>query len=824
MSSVPLLRTIALVALLAVSARCHAAANPGDAEKLAFFERRIRPLLAEHCYECHSSEAKKIKGALALDTRDALMRGGESGPVIVPGEPDKSRLIEAVRWKNRDLQMPPKKSLSPEQIRDLEQWVKLGAPDPRTTLAKSAGRREINIEEGRKFWSFQPFSNPAVPTIAAANTIVRSPIDAFLLEPLARHGVAFAPPADKRTLIRRATFDLIGLPPTPAEIAAFLADDSPEAFSRVVERLLNSPRYGERWGRHWLDVARYADSNGLDENVAHGNAWRYRDYVIAAFNKDKPYDQFVIEQIAGDLLASKSPEQKNERLTALGFLCIGPKLLAEPDKVKLEMDLIDEQIDTLGRAFMGMTLGCARCHEHKFDPIPTEDYYALAAILKSTRTMDDLKTIAKWHEPVVATPAELEAKAAYDARIATRKTAISNFVAEANKVLLAEKKLTALPKNPESQYPTNTVAALIKMRDTLATEEKGAPEIASTMGVTDSTNIVKALAVHIRGSHLKLGAAIPRGVPQVMTVANRRVEFPERSSGRLEFARWLASAEHPLTARVMVNRIWRWHFGAGLVASTDNFGSLGERASHPELLDWLARRFTAEGWSVKAMHRLIMNSAAYQQSSRITSEADSERLQRIEPDNRLLARFPVRRLEAEEIRDALMFVSGRLDAAMGGKTIPLKNREFVFNHTSKDATTYESTRRAVYLPIIRNHLYDLFEQFDFPDPAVATGSRNATVVAPQALLMMNSDLVAHCAKALAEALIARSELTDDERFAAACERALGRRPGAREVLRAKEFLRGFTRGNSEGGDSAHTTAWAALCQALLAGNEFIFLN
>ncbi len=798
-----------LVGLLAGGA----AAAELPREHLEFFERKIRPVLAERCYECHSAAAKKAKGGLTLDTRDGVLKGGDAGPVLVPGASEKSKLIEAVRYRNRDLQMPPKSPLPPEQMRDLEQWVKLGAPDPRVQpVVESGGKREINIEQGRQFWAFQPLAQPAVP--AAGN-----PVDAFIQARLAGKKLTAAPPADPRALLRRATFDLTGLPPTPGEVDAFLADKSPDAFAKVVDRLLATPAYGERWGRHWLDVARYADSNGLDENVAFGNAWRYRDYVVNSFNADKPYDRFVREQIAGDLLPADSLPQRHEQLTALGFLSIGPKLLAEPDKVKLEMDFIDEQIETLGRAFLGMTLGCARCHDHKFDPIPTADYYALAAILKSTRTMDDLKTIAKWHEPEVATPAERAAVEAHQARIAEQKSAISNLVTVANKSLVTDKGLKEAPKNPESQYPANTVAELKKLRDALTTLEKDAPEMPSTMGVTEQTNIVKALAVHIRGSHLTLGREIPRGFPQVMQVANLRPEMPEQQSGRLELARWLASPEHPLTARVMVNRIWRWHFGQGLIGSPDNFGALGERPSHPELLDWLARRFIAEGWSVKAMHRLIMSSAAYQRATR--PAADTRRAI-VDPENRLLTHFPVRRLEAEEIRDALLFVAGSLDRTMGGKTIPVKNREFFFNHTSKDATTYDSPRRALYLPVVRNNVYDLFEQFDFPDPAVPNGSRNATVIAPQALLMMNSELVAKAAEQFAATL--QTAASDDlRRIELAYAKAYARPPTARELARAQKFLADFKPASAPG-SSKTPPAWTVFCQSLLAANEFIYLN
>jgi len=803
-----------------VVVNCFGATESPSVAGLEFFERRIRPILVDHCYKCHSS-AGKLKGGLNLETRDGLLRGGDTGPALEPGSPDQSRLIEAVRYKNQDLQMPPKSPLSGEQIQDLEKWVAMGAPDPRTPVAQvSSNKRVIDLVEGHKFWAFQPMAHPAPPAVVRTDW-VQSPVDAFILAKLEENHLAPAPPADRWALIRRATFDLTGLPPTPEDVEGFLKDASPGAFARVVDRLLASPHYGERWGRHWLDVARYADSNGLDENVAFGNAWRYRDYVINAFYHNKSYDQFVTEQLAGDLLpATEILAVQHERLTALGFLTIGPKVLAEPDKVKLEMDLIDEQIDTLGRTFLATTLGCARCHDHKFDPIPTDDYYALAAIFKSTHTMDDLKTPATWHEPEIARPEDRQAQEAFQQRLLAQRLGLTNRMAEANRVVLLSLKTNNLPASPEKFYPTNTVAELETFRAALKKVEGEAPEMPTTMGVKDRAQLLKELPVHLRGSHLTLGHPVSRGVPQVMTDAQARPAFNEQQSGRLELARWLVNPEHPLTSRVLVNRIWHWHFGQGIVPSTDNFGLLGNRPSHPELLDWLARRFVVGGWDIKAMHRLLMLSSTYQMAA--ISEAA---LPTADPENRLLHSFPMRRLDAEEIRDALLAVSADLDRSLGGKTIPLKNREYVFDHTSKDATTYDLPRRSVYLPIIRNHLYDLFQQFDFPDPAVPNGSRNVTVVAPQALLMMNSKLVQQTADHWATRILTDTHATDSQHLDQAYLQAYGRPPNLREKQRAEVFLNSFA-STLSGLDptSARHAAWTTFCQSLLAANEFIYLH
>ncbi len=773
---------------------------------MEFFEKQIRPILVERCYECHSAE-KKTKGGLALDTRAATLKGGDTGPAIVAGDPAKSLLIEAVRYHNRDLQMPPKNRLSESEIKFLEEWVKMGAPDPRTAAAPANTTRTINLEEGRKFWSFTPLAR-AEPPAAPAGT---SPIDAFLQAKLRERGLTPAPPADKRTLLRRATFDLIGLPPTPAEVEAFVADSSPDAFERVIERLLASPHYGERWGRHWLDVARYADSNGMDENVAFGHAWRYRDYVVRAFNDDKPYDEFLIEQLAGDLLPPRE-----DAITATGFLALGARVLAEPDLQKLEMDIIDEQIDTVGKAFLGMTLGCARCHDHKFDPVSTEDYYALGAIFRSTRSLaaDNTGTIKYWHEHSLATPAQLAELKKFEETVKAKKAAIAAFTKEAR---AAAPKAEAAPDAANAgALDSAAQARLDAMNKELADFEAKRPETPGLMSVADAA-IARTLPIHIRGSYLTLGKPVERGFPAVMRAGLPPPILPAKRSGRLELARWMASGEHPLTARVMVNRVWRWHFGQGIVGSPDNFGLLGARPSHPELLDWLARTFIESGWSVKDLHRLVMKSAAYRQASRVPPPAAGQPDPTLlDPENRLLWRSHLQRLEAEQIRDAMLAASGWLNLELGGKTIPRRNREFVFNHTSKDATTYETARRALYLPIIRNHLYDMLEQFDYPDPASPSGDRKNTVIAPQALIMMNAPLVAECGRRLAERLA--SLPTDEARLAQAYQLLYARPPTSREAAQSLALLHDLS-ANEETG-----RGWSLLCETLFAANEFIYLR
>jgi hypothetical protein len=812
---------------------------PATATGVEFFEKNIRPLLVEHCYACHSTGARRLRGGLHLDSEQGWLRGGDIGPAIKPGDPDDSLLIAAVRQDDELLKMPPEGKLAANEIALLTQWVKIGAPGPGPAASSAAApRRSIDVAAGRSFWSFQPPVDPPVP--AVANT--RWPqggLDRFILAALEAKGLAPAPPADRRTLIRRATFDLTGLPPTPAEVDAFLADEAPGAFARVVDRLLASPQYGERWGRHWLDVARYADSNGLDENVAHGNAWRYRDYVIAAFNADKPYDRFVVEQLAGDLLpeaeaeAEAAPETgapagRHERLIATGFLALGPKVLAEPDERKMEMDIVDEQVDTVGRAFLGLTLGCARCHDHKFDPIATADYYGMAGIFKSTRTMETFKKVARWHENSLATEPDLARKAAHEQEVAARKNVLQDLISQANQKVREEKgKDFALPKPPDPLYPEATRAELKRLRDDLAALEKTAPEMPSAMGVAEGT--VADTSIHVRGSHLTLGPPAPRRVPAVLAAAGHAPPvFSPGQSGRKELALWLVAEDHPLTSRVMVNRIWRWHFGEGLVNTPDNFGALGDRPVHQPLLDWLARRFIDGGWSIKAMHRRILLSSTYQASGAVDPAAA-----RVDPENRLFGRSNLRRLEAEAIRDALLDAGGLLDRTVGGSLLAVKNRDYFFNHTSRDATRYDSRRRSVYLPVVRNHLYEMFALFDSTDATVANGDRATTTVAPQALFLMNGELVLESARALAARLIDRGDLDDRGRIDLLFETAYGRPPSPAESRRAAGYLGRFgdaLRAEAAAADAdgdapaLRLGAWQALCQVILASNEFLTIR
>ncbi|MFO0799122.1 MAG: PSD1 and planctomycete cytochrome C domain-containing protein [Gemmataceae bacterium] len=785
----------ALVASVVLLSPVSAAAQPAAEH----FEKHVRPLLLEHCAGCHGKDGK-AKGGLKLTTAAELAAGGESGPVVVPGQTDKSLLVETVRYAG-DLKMPPKGKLRPDQIAALEKWVKDGAvwPGGAGGTAASGGKGDGGItDEQKRFWAFQPVREPKVPDTSHP---IQSPIDAFVRTRLDAAGLTPAPPADRRTLIRRVTYDLTGLPPTPEEVAGFLADRGDGAFARVVDRLLASPAYGERWARHWLDVARYADSNGLDENTAFGNAWRYRDYVVRAFNSDKPYDRFVLEQLAGDLLPDDAATRE-DRLTATGFLVLGPKLLAEPDKAKMVMDIVDEQIDVAGKAFLGLTVSCARCHDHKFDPIPTRDYYALAGIFKSTKTMATLATVAKAHERPLG-PTDSPETLLYRDRLKLVTKELRALEQEFGKTPATDK---------DRRHAIHLKAE--ERRAEIKQLEKAVPPPAAVLAVQDEANPAD-VRVHIRGNTQTLGDLAQRGFLRV--VSDQAPAIPAKASGRLELARWVASADNPLTARVLVNRVWHHHFGEGLVRTPDDFGTRGERPSHPELLDWLAVRLVKSGWSLKSLHRLILLSDTYQMASRPAPAAAAT----VDPDNRLLSHFPRRRLEAEAVRDAMLAVAGTLDHTAGGTLLENGNFEYVNNDRARGAARYDNARRSLYLPVIRNNVFDFFQTFDFVEPHVSNGKRAVTVVAPQALCLMNNPFVAKQAAAFAGSVL-QLPADDAGRVAAAYERAYGRPPTTEETARALAFVGRYVAALD--GPERRPRAWAAWCHAVFASSEFVYVE
>ena len=764
-----------------------------------FFEKQVRPILANNCYPCHGPGSGEGQAGLRLDSLAGMLEGGRSGPVLVPGEPGGSLLIHAV---NHDtfVQMPPKRKLSLTAIKTLTHWVETGAhwPDspipirPKRPPPAASSEHPRFSKEQMTHWAFLPAQGHKPPE--SDSEWPQSPIDRFLLAALEAKGLAPAGPADKRTLIRRATIDLHGLPPTPAEVELFLADDTHDAFAKVVDRLLASPRYGQRWGRHWLDVVRYADSNGMDDNIVHADAWRYRDYVIQAFNDDKPYDRFVREQLAGDLMTDWGDDNRPEGLIATGFLMLGPKMVGEDDPVKQKLDFADEQLATTSRAFMALTVDCARCHDHKFDPITTEDYYSLLGIFTSTKTVLSYRVTSK-----------LNATALLSERDEQRLTEIEDsfdfhddFVTNSNSATTPKEVLEKHKKSID-----------------LAKEQYEAIPKAMAVGEGE----IADLPVMIRGSHLTPGETAPRRFPRILQGRTDHVIGSDRS-GRLELAQWLTRPEHPLTARVMVNRIWKGHFGEGIVRSMDNFGLLADRRDNPGLLDWLTLRFVEDGWSVKAMHRRIMLSSAYRMSS-----SPNPRHAEIDPQNRLLWRMHRRRMEAEVIRDSLLALSGNLDDHMGGKTLPHASFVNLNDGKSRDSAVYASDRRSVYLPVLRSALYEMFETFDFANPSTANGRRSTTTIAPQALFMMNSELIERASLAVAERVV-RENADDAGRLDAVYRLVHLRPPDREESNRWKDFLERYEQaaGTTEGESaSRRIRAWQALCRVLLSSNEFVYV-
>lgn len=1035
--------TFANIALLVIATSLSARAAEPDSVGLTLFEKRIRPLLVEHCYECHSA-GKKIKGGLRLDHREAWVKGGDSGAAIVPGKPEESLLIEALRHE-ASLKMPPKGKLPDAAIRDFEQWVKLGAPDPRRADdGKADSSAEIDIEGGRRHWSYRPVAKAPPPNVRDT-TWPETEIDRFILSRLEARGLTPVADAAPETLVRRLYFDLIGLPPTPEQIDMFLADRSPEAWERLVDRLLASPQFGERWGRHWLDVVRFGESLTLRGFILK-EAWRYRDYVIESFDIDVPYNEFVREQIAGDLLsavhatgraASSSPSPpgggragvgganvsvrqpaklatdpasnrasspavtlipapspvegegrnpaavespgrsassllaadqlklRQRRLVATTMLMLGNTNLEEQDKPQLEMDLIDEQLDVIGRGFLAQTITCARCHDHKFDPIPARDYYALAGILKNAKTLDH-ENISKWVE--VPLPLEPEQEAVFagrdrelvalqtgldGVRAALKKataptTPIATIVAvkdlpgvvvddaDAKQVgtwkhsksirtyvgdgylhdldeAKGDKTLTFDPELPETgtyevrlaytpgenraakvpvtvfsadgektidvneretppiegrftslgQYrferggqsfvivantgtkghvvadaiqflPTGEVAATAANAAEKKPPEKSVPESDEVKALREEVKrregelkkfkasgpmrpMVISVAekakpedlfIHLRGSVHNRGPIVPRGFLQVATPASSpdSPTIPADSGGRLELANWLASADNPLTARVMVNRVWHWLFGSGLVRTTDNFGTTGEMPSHPELLDHLAATFVEDGWSVKRLIRRIALSRTYRLATTGSAEARAA-----DPENRLLAHAHRRRLDAECLRDAMLVASDSLQWKRGGQTYPA---ELAADYGFSDFPAI----RSVYLPVFRNTLPDLFEAFDFADPSLVTGRRNTSTVAPQALFLMNHPFVLEQSRLVAEKLLA--EPHDNARLTRAYRQILGRQPTAEERTIAGRFLETATSVDS----TTRAGLWQQFIQSLFATVQFRYVD
>ena len=935
-------------------------AGAADPDADAFFESRIRPLFIEQCQECHGPE--KQKGGLRLDSRAGWQKGGDSGQAITPGEPAASLLMKAVAYTDRDLKMPPEKKLSAAQIADIRQWISLGAHDPREPVATSSGKQHaLSVEQGRGFWSYRPPADPRPPRVKDPSW-PRNEIDHFILAKLEKNGLKPAPDADADTLRRRLAFDLTGLPP------AAMSGSDPAS----IDALLATPAYAERMASRWLDIARFAESSGGGRTLPFKDAWRYRDYVIESFQADVPVNRFITEQLAGDIMPAPDAATRRRQLTATGFLVLGPTNYEEQDKQMLRMDIVDEQLETIGKSLLGQTIGCARCHDHKFDPIPITDYYALAGIFRSTRTLKNYTdNVAHWIDTPLPLDGEDEARmAAHEAKtgalkkeiatlkdmlrgsggnITTAKKAISPaslpgivvddseamkvgewVVSDRYKPYIGEgyshdknadkgsKTISFTPKIPKTgryevrvafntgptraekvpvtifhadgeelaqiQQKTEAVDGMEfasvgtfrfedsgqgyvlisnagtqgyvtvdavqfipeaageaaapdtaksaperrevkEMRSRLSgferelkELEKSGPRRAEVMAVREDDTI-EDCPVHIRGSIRNLGAVAPRGFLSVTLRDGERAALPKNQSGRLEFAAWLTSDANPLTARVYVNRVWHWLMGAGIVRTTENFGTTGEEPSHPELLDYLARRFMREGWSTRQLVKLIVSSRAYRQSSTPHDPRGAE----ADPDNRLLSRMNRKRLDAECIRDAMLAAAGTLDRKWLGPNMTAGEADSNSTATQNLEYNFEfkDTRRSVYTPAFRNVRHPLFEVFDFADVNQPIAQRTTSTIAPQALFMTNHPSVISQARAAADRLM-RQAPGDSERIVLAHEESLGRKPIAEELAACREFVEATRSGNATPDEARDV--WARLMQALWSTPDFRFLK
>jgi mono/diheme cytochrome c family protein len=765
-----------------------AALSPAD---IQFFENKIRPILVEKCYKCHSRDADKVRGGFLLDSHEGLIAGGSTGPAIVLGKPDESLLIQAVRYTDPDLQMPPKdQKLSDREIADLTDWVRRGAPDPRGMTGKSTAPSKYG-GVGRQHWSFLPLKKPAVPTVKTPEWS-QTPVDNFILAKLEDAGLEPNAPADRRTLIRRVTFDLTGLPPTEAATSAFVADQSPDAYAKVVDRLLASPQYGEKWGRYWLDVARYSDTKGEPQKRSdprYPHAWTYRDYVINAFNTDKPYNEFIIEQLAADRVLSEQSKKilakdpkaiiNQTSLAALGFLTLGNKFEGRGD------DIINDRIDVTTKAFLGLTVSCARCHDHKFDPIPTKDYYSLYGVFANTYEPTIPTELPTLFSRLRKTP-ELEDYLAKTAELKQNKAK-----ADADLMEFVRTRV----KDPQKRNQLIRAQALAEsaMIDLEATHP-GAPARAN---VIVDVAVSHDYPVLLRGEAQNKGDVVPRRFLEILSPDPKKRPEWHVHSGRLELAQAIADPKNPMTARVLVNRVWQQHFGEGFVATPDDLGNMSSPPTHPELVDWLASRFIEDGWSIKKLHRVILLSSTYQESS-----AANAKYADVDPDNQLHWRYNLRRLDFESVHDSLLAIAGTLDLSLGGKSIPIGSEDF-------------ATRRAVYTYIDRRNPAEILTQFDFPSPNVPTGKRYMTIVPQQSLFMMNSPLVIETARKLTHRPEFLDLSADEDRVTSLYVAIFQRPPNSKEIALSLRYVESNPGGTSTDAPIATVMSKAASRQAEL---------
>lgn len=816
---------------------------------LRFFESKVRPILVEHCYGCHSNESGLSEGGLRVDSKVAIRAGGGSGPAVVPGDLRGSLLIQAIRYEKEDFAMPPEDAggkLDRESIAILEEWIKTGAADPRT--GESSTPMADRYAQAKEWWAFQPIGT-SVPPTRVDTAWCYSGIDAFVSEGYRKQGLHPVGDASPEALLRRVCFDLIGLPPTVEEQATFAKMLSKgatlqEALGKVVDALLASDQFGMHWGRHWLDVARYAESSGREANVSYPHAWRYRDYVIQAWNDNMPYDQFLKEQIAGDLLPAKGSQDRVRQTIATGFLAIGSKTLTERNPRQFAVDQADEQIDTVFQATMGLTVACARCHDHKFDPIPQRDYTALSGIFLSTETKFgtngslQARNSASLAELPPGLPVARPTLAKEE--VERMKSALANLKAEQAELIEARRKESREGNpnpNPNLLRLNSQISAL---EGEIAGYESGGSPKALAMAVSDKSGGSRPMGrrdlrrnrgsafeslvdspLFVRGDISTAGSVVPRGL-LTMFESSASVKIPRQTSGRLQLAEWIISAENPMTSRVAVNRIWYWLMGQGLVSSLDNFGSTGDAGSHPELLDYLAKRYQENGWNTKALIREIVLSHTYQ----LSTQHDEENLNR-DPENRYLWRANRERLSAEAIRDAILAASGRLDGTphvastigrIGDGVIGSQRLAGI----SEDRIMQTNAEyRSVYLPIARGVVPEILETFDLPDGSAVQTLREATNVPSQALFMLNNGFLDKQAKEVAKRLVEahpgkRGLDAFEERLDLAYRLMLGRLPDSSERESARALLQ------KQNGDAEK--GWTSLARALYATAEFRYVD
>ena len=854
-----------------LEAAARATERSASPEELAFFESKIRPVLVERCYKCHATgEGNKVKGGLALDSREGARKGGESGPAVVPGDTKKSLLLEAIRYANKDIQMPPEKEggkLADSVVKDFERWIQSGAADPRASGV--VAKKEYDGAKAKEHWAYQPPKRSPAPAVVDT-AWPKSDLDQFVLANLETKGLAPVVDAAKLTLLRRVYFDLIGLPPTFDEVNTFLDDKSSDAFASVVDRLLASPQFGERWGRHWLDVARYGESTGKDVNTAFPHAWRYRDYVIAAFNADKPYDRFVREQVAGDLLPSNNDKQRAEQLVATGFLALGTKSLSEQNPRQFFLDVADEQIDTLSQAFLGTTIACARCHDHKFDPISQKEYYALAGIFTSTETRygttqgvqnrrpADLFVLPKGAKaPTLERTMSNEERKRLEKQLADKRAEQRDMFAGG----MGQKGKGPTPQDnhPRKQldrlrllFETGQLESRLKQYDPVTGEERalamGVQDLPATRSAAGVGNIrrlaeggifgirpqefgsIGDAALRTRGDADKPAEVVARAFPVALTHSTPP-RISTTSSGRRELADWLTTSSNPLTARVFVNRVWGWIFGEGIVDSPDNFGTTGGKPSNQALLDTLAVNFVESGWSTKKLIREIVLSHTYQLSSAYNDKAHAA-----DPENAWNWRMSPRRLDAEGFRDAMLHVAGRLDLRAPVASVVLTMGDLPIDGPNaaglrESQLNADTTHRSVYLPIVRDKVPEVLALFDFSEPSLVTGKRESTSVPAQALFLLNSEFVADQAGSLANRLLrwqssgvsADTEVQFKERVDVAYWLTLTRPPSPNELRAADNFFKKFFGANPPTA-ALQAAAWTSYCRALFASAEFRQLN